>query len=90
MLAINSVCVSRIMLGMRSLAAELISDPALVLNNNNIQLSSVRWRKLEGPSIGETTVEENNETFGVIDIHAETQLDMGLARNFRRISERIS
>lgn len=90
MLAINSICVSRIMLGMRSLAAELISDPALVLNN--IELSKVPW-KVRGASTGQTTAEVENASFGVIDIRGRTEYEldsMGTARNYRRISDRIS
>ena len=90
MLAINSICVSRIMLGMRSLAAELILDPALVLNN--IELSKVPW-KVRGASTGQTTAEVENASFGVIDIRGRTEYEldsMGTARNYRRISDRIS
>ena len=55
------------MLGIRSLAAELVSDPALVLNN--AELSRVCWKK--GPNSGELIVEVDDYSFGVLDIRQE-------------------
>jgi hypothetical protein len=72
MLSITSICISRVMLGIRSLAAELISDPALLLNS--AELSRVCLKK--GPNAGEFIVDiqgDDKSTFGVIDIRRETQ-----------------
>ncbi|KAJ8701827.1 hypothetical protein PTI98_000578 [Pleurotus ostreatus] len=52
-LGITSVCVSRIMLSIQSLAAKLGSDTAWLLNN--VELSRVRWR--HGAHEGELIVD---------------------------------
>jgi hypothetical protein len=57
------------MLGIRSLAAELISDPAWLLNN--AELSRVCWKK--GPNAGELIVnvgdaDDDKAYLGVLDI----------------------
>jgi hypothetical protein len=69
MLSITSICISRVILGIRSLAAELVSDPALILNN--AELSQVRWKK--GLNVGELIVDVNEygSEFGVLDICQE-------------------
>jgi len=57
------------MLSIRSLAAELVSDPALVLNN--AELSRVCWKK--GPNTGELIVNVNEyDEFEVLDIRPDT------------------
>lgn len=52
MLSITSSCVSRIMLGVRSLTADLLSDPTLLLNNT--ELNRIPWHK--GTTAGEFVV----------------------------------
>jgi hypothetical protein len=74
MLAITSICISRVMLGIRSLAAELVSDPALVLNN--AELSRVCWKK--GPNAGELIVDVDDYSFGVLDIRQEIDRDLDM------------
>jgi len=83
------------MLSIRSLTAELISDPALVLNN--AELSRVRLMK--GSKVGEFFVDVNIHPdglqFGVIDIRRqsinepqidkECQSDDGLANTVPRL-----
>jgi hypothetical protein len=66
MMSITSICISRIMLSIRFLAAELISDPSLVLNN--AELSRVHLTR--GPQAGEFVVDVNADRlqFEVIDI----------------------
>jgi len=68
-LSMTSICISRVMLGIRSLAAELISDPAWLLNN--AELSRVCWKK--GPNAGELIVnvgdaDDDKAYLGVLDI----------------------
>jgi len=63
------------MLGIRSLAAELISDPALVLNN--AELSRVFLQR--GSHAGEFIVNINNDDgleFGVLDIRRESAREL--------------
>jgi hypothetical protein len=62
------------MLGIHSLAAELISDPALVFNN--AELSRVPWKK--GPNVGEIIVEVNEDEYQlarVIDIRQDMKYE---------------
>jgi hypothetical protein len=71
MLSITSICISRVMLGIRSLAAELISDPALLLNN--AELSRVFLKR--GTNTGEFIVnvhDDDSRQFGVLDIRRES------------------
>jgi hypothetical protein len=71
MLSITSICISRIMLGIRSLAAELISDPTLLLNN--AELSRVLLKK--GTNAGEFIVNVDHEDvtkYGVLDIRRQS------------------
>jgi len=66
MVSITSICVSHIMLRIRSLAAELASDSALVFNN--AEVSRLRWKK--GPNDGVEAIEETTEeTTEVLDIN---------------------
>ncbi|KAF7972779.1 hypothetical protein HWV62_17048 [Athelia sp. TMB] len=59
MLALTSTSISRIMLSIRCLTADLISDPtSLILNNN--ELSRVSWRK--GPNAGDIIVDVDGRT----------------------------
>lgn len=53
MLAITSISISRVMLSIRSLAANFGSDEAWLLNN--VELSRVRWKK--GAHDGEIIVD---------------------------------
>jgi len=75
-LSMTSICISRVMLGIRSLAAELISDPAWLLNN--AELSRVCWKK--GPNAGELIIDvdegDNDKAyFGVLDIRREIEYE---------------
>lgn len=73
MLSITAICVSRIMLGLRSLAADLVTDPQLLLNNT--ELSRVPWRK--GANAGEFMVYvEDRGRQPSLDINVSTRMEM--------------
>jgi len=85
MLSITSICISRVMLGIRSLAAELISDPALLLNN--AELSRVFLRR--GINAGEFIVNVNDDDSlqsEVLDIRRESGFVLDVKSNQDRIS----
>lgn len=78
MLAITSVCISRMMLSIRTLTAELVSDPALVFNNT--EMGRVCWRKGRNP--GDIIVDVPDRTSpDIIDISRGASRDAGSARD---------
>jgi hypothetical protein len=73
------------MLGIRSLAAELISDPALLLNN--AELSRVFLKR--GTNTGEFIVNVNDDDslqFGILDIRRESGFVLDVKMDKDRIS----
>ncbi|KZP20942.1 hypothetical protein FIBSPDRAFT_1021530 [Athelia psychrophila] len=58
MLSLTSVSISRIMLSIRSLAADLTNDPSVLMLNDN-ELGRVSWRK--GPNAGDIIVDMDDQ-----------------------------
>lgn len=66
MLSLTSICVSRIMLNIRSLAADLVSDPTALLLSNT-ELSRVHWRK--GTNSGDILVDmDDRRRYATVEI----------------------
>ncbi|KZP20908.1 hypothetical protein FIBSPDRAFT_826294 [Athelia psychrophila] len=74
MVAVTSVSISRIMLSIRSLTADLTSDPAVLLLNNN-ELSRVSWRK--GPNAGDIIVDMDGRDRRLEGISMDTVVNIG-------------
>ena len=79
MLSATSVAVSRLILSLHSLAANLAVDPKWLLNN--AELSRVRWRK--GARDGELIVEVDVAEAEV----EETEVELGVVMPGKRMSE---
>jgi len=74
MLALTSVSVSRIMLSIRCLTADLTSDPAVLVLNNN-ELSRVSWRK--GENAGDIIVDMDGRNGQLEGISMDRVLNIG-------------
>lgn len=56
MLSLTATSISRIMLSIQCLTADLTSDPALLLNNN--ELGRIAWKR--GPNVGDIIVDTDD------------------------------